>query len=45
LIYIKAILLLSREGAEVLDKSNFGIIERSNYNDNLELEEIQQQWS
>lgn len=42
MIYIKSILLVSGEGADVLGKSNFAIMERSNYKDNLELKVIQQ---
>ena len=43
MIYIKSIFLVSREGADVLGKSNFAIMERSNYKDNLELKVIQQE--
>ena len=43
MIYIKSILLVSREGADALGKTNFAIMERSNYKDNLELKVIQQE--
>lgn len=34
---------MSREGVDIPGKSNFGIMKRSNYKDNLEVKEIHQE--